>query len=199
MTVLFFDAETTGLPNKRIAINDRSQPHIVQLAAIMTDDEGHEMASINLIVRPFDGELKIDPEVNAIHGITDKIAKTYGVRSITSAALFHDMMVCSNLIVAHNIGFDIGLLKIAFARLGKPQWLVDRPHFCTMKAAQPIVNLPPTERMKAASINNPKPPKLEECIKHFFNEDLRGAHDALVDVRACSRLYWHLKSLEKSA
>ena len=70
--------------------------------------------------------------------------------------------------------------------------------FCTMEAATPIVNLPPTERMVAAGITKPKPPKLEECIRHFFDESLEGAHDALIDVRACSRVFFHLKTLEKA-
>lgn len=197
MTVLFFDTETTGLPNKKADITDPSQPHIIQLAAILTDDNGHELSSLNLIVRPSDAEVHINSEVSAIHGITDDIVQKYGVRSITSMALFHDMMVCSGLIVAHNIKFDMALLRIAMARLNRPQWLVKRNQFCTMSAAAPIVNLPPTSRMREAGITSPKSPKLEECIQHFFGEKLEGAHDALVDVRACARLYWHLKKLGK--
>jgi DNA polymerase-3 subunit epsilon len=68
-----------------------------------------------------------------------------------------------------------------------------------MEAAAPIVNLPPTERMLAAGFNKPKAPKLEECIHHFFGETLAGAHDALVDVRACARVYFHLQTLKAQA
>ena len=71
-----------------------------------------------------------------------------------------------------------------------------KPVFCTMEAACSVVNLPPTAKMLAAGIHRPKSPKLEECVKHFFNEDLQGAHDAMVDVAACRRVYLHLKSLE---
>jgi DNA polymerase-3 subunit epsilon len=46
--------------------------------------------------------------------------------------------------------------------------------------------------MLAAGFNKPKPPKLSECIQFFFNEELVGAHDALVDVRACVRVFRHL-------
>jgi DNA polymerase III subunit epsilon len=70
-----------------------------------------------------------------------------------------------------------------------------KPLFCTMEASAPIVNLPPTERMVAAGFNKPKPPKLEECIKHFFKEDLKGAHDAMIDVSACRRIYFELKRI----
>ena len=60
----------------------------------------------------------------------------------------------------------------------------------------PIINFPPTEKMKAVGFDKPKPPKLEECIRHFFNEDFAGAHDAMADVTACRRVFLHLKSLE---
>lgn len=53
--------------------------------------------------------------------------------------------------------------------------------------------------MLAAGFTKPKPPKLEECIRHFFDEALEGAHDALVDVRACARVHRHLISLETAA
>ena len=39
-------------------------------------------------------------------------------------------------------------------------------------------------------------PKLEECIKFFFDEQLEGAHDALTDVRACIRVYKELEKLK---
>lgn len=54
-------------------------------------------------------------------------------------------------------------------------------------------------RMLAAGISKPKAPKLAECVKHFFGEDLAGAHDALVDVRACARVFFRLRDLQKKA
>ncbi|AOW48412.1 3'-5' exonuclease family protein [Acetobacter ascendens] len=82
-----------------------------------------------------------------------------------------------------------------FARVPRG-WRLLGEKFCTMDAAAPLVNLPPTARMIAAGIDKPKAPKLEECIKHFFNEELKGAHDAMVDVRACARLFFHLRDAE---
>ena len=66
-----------------------------------------------------------------------------------------------------------------------------------MTSAAPIVNLPPTDRMRAAGRTGPKSPKLSECVQHFFSEEMIGAHDAMVDVRACARVFFHLKSLQK--
>lgn len=102
----------------------------------------------------------------------------------------------ADTVCAHNIKFDRGVIEAAIARHYGRVLPLRKPLFCTMEAATPVVNLPPTERMRAAGFNKPKPPKLEECIRHFFNEDLDGAHDAMIDVAACRRVYFHLKTLE---
>lgn len=74
-----------------------------------------------------------------------------------------------------------------------------RDFYCTCTKSTPILKLPPTEKMKAAGMNGPKSAGLAECIKHFFNEELTGAHDAMVDVRACARVYYALHVHEAGA
>jgi DNA polymerase-3 subunit epsilon len=105
----------------------------------------------------------------------------------------------ARLIVGHNVSFDLRIMRIALLRAGYTKDRLDalKPDtFCTMNAAPPMLNLPPTEKMKAAGFTKPKPPKLEECISHFFGEKLEGAHDALVDVRASLRVYHHLQQAQ---
>lgn len=200
MAILFYDTETTGLPDRRLPLNHPKQPHLVQLACLLTDDDGTERASLSIVVNP--GVL-IPPEVSAIHGITDAIADQFGVASNTAVAMFDRLAERASLIVAHNIRFDWALMETAWARLPKPRSLEEahgaRRRVCTMEEACPVVNLPPTERMRAAGMNRPKSPKLEECIQHFFGERLDGAHDALVDVRACARVFFHLRTLRDGA
>lgn len=41
--IFAFDTETTGLPDFRARSADPSQPHIVQLALLLYDDEGNEL------------------------------------------------------------------------------------------------------------------------------------------------------------
>ncbi len=191
--LLFYDTETTGFPDDYADVDAPSQPHCVQLAAILTGDDGEEVSSINLIVKP-DG-WSIPASSSRIHGITTEAALRYGIREVVAAGVFYDMACQADTVIAHNEKFDRKIIRTMFAR-ARPQWLFNNDAFCTMEEASPIVNLPPTERMIAAGMDKPKPPKLDECYRFFFNEELVGAHDALVDVRACARVYRHLKAME---
>lgn len=199
--ILFYDTETTGLPNFKARSDDPTQPHLVQLAMVLHDDDGAEIEHHSVIIKP-DG-WEIPAEISAIHGITQERALDEGIPEKEAATSYIANLMRSALRVAHNESFDRRILRIAMLRNGyeRPdiETMEAHPSFCTCAHATRIVNLPPTERMLAAGFTKPKPPKLEECIKHFFNEDLVGAHDALVDVRACARVYFHLQSLKAQA
>lgn len=201
MSVLFFDTETNGLPDFKARSADPSQPHLVQLALVETDDDGSERESICVIVRP-DGWV-ISPEMTAIHGISQERAMDEGVPEQHAAGLFLVAQARSRLRVAHNESFDRRILRIAMTRPGFERDVIEateaRQAYCTCNAAKPVVNLPPTDKMIAVGFTGPKPPRLGECIKHFFGEDFPGAHDAMIDARACARVYWRLQSLAKPA
>ncbi|MBS1060733.1 3'-5' exonuclease [Gluconobacter sp. Dm-44] len=197
MSILFFDTETTGFAKPGLPTGHEDQPHCVQLAAILTDDQGREEACVNVIIRP-EGWTVPDATA-AIHGITTEKAARYGIREQVAAVLFYDLTSRADLLVAHNIKFDRQIVATMFARAKRTEWKLPEAQFCTMEAATPLVNLPPTPRMRAAGIIKPKAPKLEECIQHFYGETLEGAHDALVDVRACARIYFEMKRMEEAA
>ena len=194
--ILFFDTETTGFNNPRMPAGHECQPHLVQLAMILMDLDGSERASVSLIVNP---GVPIPEDASRVHGITDPVAEKWGVAPEMAVRLWGSFALRAHQLVAHNIDFDIQIMQTALHRIAKGDPVTDLgafSHFCTMRAATPIINLPPTARMVAAGFNKPKPPKLAECVRHFFGEDLAGAHDALVDVRACARVFFHLHSLK---
>jgi DNA polymerase-3 subunit epsilon len=198
--ILFFDTETTGFVNERAPVDDPSQPYIVQLAAQLCEDDGKPVAGFSLIVDPGISMGVFIPErASAVHGITNEIAVQFGVSSESALGLFTHLYQRATIVVARNIKFDKGVIEAAISRYYKRVMPLRKPLFCTMEAATPVVNLPPTDRMIAAGFDKPKPPKLEECINHFFGEDLAGAHDAMVDVQACRRVYFHLKTLAGAA
>lgn len=195
--ILFFDTETTGFFQDRLPIDHPDQPYIVQLAAELANDHGEAVAGFSFIVDPGLSDGVVIPEQAAsVHGITNERAIQFGVSAQFALSAFTHLYQRADVVCAHNIKFDRGVMEVAIYRHYGKVMPLRKTLFCTMEAACPIVNLPPTERMLAAGFNKPKPPKLEECIKHFFDEELDGAHDAMIDVRACRRVYYHLKTLE---
>lgn len=195
--ILFFDTETTCLPDMLAPSDAPHQPHLVQLAALLMEEDGTERGSMSVIIRPDGYEI---PEGAAkVHGITTEISSRCGIPLADALAPFIGMAGQARQHVAHNYPFDQKIMRVAMLRAAYERRHIEgreRPSFCTMKAATHIVNLPPTERMLAAGINRPKSPSLAECYRHFFGEELSGAHDAMVDVRACARVYFELKRLE---
>ncbi len=178
MSILFFDTETTDLPNYKSPPGPH-QPHVVQLAAVLLAD-GVERPLVTL-VQP--AGWQIHPKAQETHGITLERAAAEGRPIADVVAEFDEMLSQATLVVAHNIKFDRLLMESEYLRLGRrPRW----PRtFCTMLTCTDIVRLP-------ARWGGFKWPSLDEAYRHFFNRPLAGAHDALADVRACIDIFHHL-------
>lgn len=191
MSALVFDTETNGLPLYNQRSHDPAQPHLVQIALLLLDDDGTELQSAVKIIRP-DGWV-ISPEMTAIHGISQERAMDEGVPEKQAAIMFISAQAQAHIRVAHNASFDTRIMRIAMTRAGIARDFIElveaRPHYCTCNGAKPIVNLPPSPKMLAAGMKFSKSPKLSECYFYFFGEELIGSHDALVDARACARVY----------
>lgn len=194
--IFFFDTETTGFVSKRLPFNHPDQPHLVQIAGKLTHDDGRLASQFSFIVNP---GVAIPARASAVHGITDDVAQALGIAEPTAIRLFLSMVEKADVVVAHNVSFDRDVMRCAYARYMGAGDGPDYPVYCTMTEATPVINLPPTPKMLAAGFTKPKSPNLTECIRHFFDEDLEGAHDALADVTGCMRVYFHLQSLKGAA
>lgn len=186
---LFYDTETTGKADFRAPASSPRQPRIVQLGALLTDDGGHEVQSLNLIIKP--NGFKIPAEASAIHGITDEIANLIGVDAKDALGLFRWFWSLAHVTVAHNKEFDLLMLDVEAHHLGMEQWDEPKSEFCTMAAMTPICQLP-------GNYGDFKWPKLQEAHKHCFGHEFADAHDAMADVRACAKVYFWLKSQPKT-
>ena len=83
-------------------------------------------------------------------------------------------------------------MQAEFHRLGRP-FPVMNP-LCTRELSEPILKLPPTERMiKYGHGDKFKSPNLTECWRFFFDEPLIGAHGAQVDARASARVLFEIE------
>ncbi|MGH1372944.1 MAG: 3'-5' exonuclease [Cellvibrionaceae bacterium] len=192
---LFYDTETTGLPDWKSPSGSDSQPHLVQLAAILADEDTRKVvASIDVIIRP-DG-WEIPQEVSEIHGITTEHAAAVGV---PEKMAFEMLMALwgGNKRVAHNRTFDQRIIRIAAKRYAAEEvidsWAEKDNHECSMLLSKPILQLPSTGR------GGFKQPKLEEAYKHFTGKDLENAHTAMADTVACMEVYWGILDSQRSA
>lgn len=191
MRSLYFDTETSGLPQHRLPDDHPSQPHLVELAALLVED-GREVSALHVVVRP-DG-WTIPDQAAAVHGITTERARELGVPLVLALAGFYHLASRADELVAHNLAFDDRILRYAVKRSGRtPQLALPSARVCTMELAKPVVNLPPTPKMLVAGIDGPKAPQLGEAYRFLFGEELVGAHGALADARACARVHAELR------
>lgn len=194
--LLVFDFETQHLPVFDQPSDHPDQPHIVQVGAALVDlDTKRELATLDLIVRP-DG-WTIPDEVAAIHGITTEMAMDLGVpESVAVDALLSLWRpTAPRRKVGHNSSFDDRIMRIGLKRfIDRPDMVMSdhwkaHPSECTARLADPIMKLPPTAKMRAARRFHHKTPNLGEAYLHFTGQQLEGAHNAMVDVRACLAVY----------
>lgn len=193
--VYFFDTETTGLPQFKLPSNDPSQPHLVDLAALLYSEDGTLVDSFEAIIRP-DG-WTIPDEVAAIHGITHEMAMDLGIPESEAIDGFMAIHERAELRIAHNRQFDDRIMRIALMRYRDEETaeaFKEAPGFCTCNASRDIVKCPPTEKMIRAGFTKYKNPTLAEAYKFFTGEELQGAHRARADAEGCATIYFALNA-----
>jgi DNA polymerase-3 subunit epsilon len=207
-TIIFFDTETTGLPQFKLPSSDPSQPYITQLAAeLCVEETGETLGAMNMLIRP-EG-WTIPEDLQALTGITMDRADRFGVPARVALDGFMELWCNADIRCAHNESFDARILRIAIMRCAywsgeamqtsagevpfADYWKA-APAFCTQTNSTHILNLPPTEKMVAKRMKGPKSPNLTEAYYHFTGKVLDGAHNAQVDIMAAKAIYYGIKT-----
>ncbi len=185
--VLFFDTESTGLPQFYNApiTQVNNWPRLVQLAFIEFYENGTLAAKHNYIIKP-EG-FSIPREATLIHRITNEQAQTEGYDLTQVLDIFADAITESSILIAHNFDFDRNIVGAEFVRKEfdtKP--ILTKRSFCTMKNKN-IVNF-----CRISGKNGYKWPKLEELHYKLFNQKISDAHDASIDIAATAKCFWEL-------
>lgn len=181
--VLFFDTETTGIPDRSAKwdVDFADYPHVVQLAWM----RGEKMESH--IIRP-DG-WTIPDDVVAVHGITTEFALANGEPFAAVVDQFIQDAHDAGLICAHNIHFDTSIIKANILReLGREYYDANDVETALYKGKR-IDTMRPTMKWVDArtETNRLKFPRLEELYDRCFPGETFPAHDALEDVKAVAR------------
>jgi DNA polymerase-3 subunit epsilon len=197
MKAIFYDSETTSLPLWHEPSEHPDQPHIVQLAALLVDlDTRKTLASLDLTIAPLGWEIPED--VVKIHGISTEYARSVGVPEALAVHVFMELWSRADFRVGHNEQFDARIVRCALHRYTAlteraALWKAGRSE-CTQLLATPILKLPPTAKMLAAGFNRHKSANLREAYKHFYGDELVGAHSAIEDAQGCMHVYFAIKA-----
>ena len=182
---LFFDTETNGLPKNYEAPPWDWWPDIVQLARALVTKDGDIISEQSHILFIWED---IPQEQIDIHWITSEMSQQGRSTEFTLDAFNRDIIKADKLI-AHNINFDKNVIISSMIKHDRFNKLIETlPTLCTMLTT---INV-----CKIQTEYGYKRPKLEELYKHLFDEEIEGAHNALVDVRATVRCAFELKRLQ---
>ena len=181
--VLFFDTETTGIPDRahKWDVDFMEYPHVVQMAWI------HGCKVENHIIRP-DG-WEIPQETVDVHGITTEYALEHGEPFASVVDMFIQDCHDAGLICGHNIHFDTGIVKANILReLGREYYDANDVETALYKGKR-IDTMRPTMKWVDARMANGrlKFPNLGELYSRCFPGETFPAHDAIEDVKAVAR------------
>ena len=181
--VLFFDTETTGIPDRAAKwdVDFESYPHIVQIAWMFGDvQESH-------IIRPTGWEIPDDTV--AVHGITTEYAMEHGESFVFVIDRFIAFAQKAGLICGHNIHFDTGIVKANILReLGHEYYDANDVETALFKGKR-IDTMRSTMKWVDARFASGrlKFPNLGELYARCFPGETFPAHDALEDCKAVAR------------
>ena len=183
--LLFFDTETTGVPlNYKASSSDtQNWPRLVQLAWVLTDEEGNRIHVGNLIVKP-EGFI-IPTDAIRVHGITTQRANEEGVSLAEVIEQFKADLDVANYIVGHNVDFDKKIVGAEMIRLGLKDIMDSKKSYCTMQSSIDFCKIPGKYGYKY--------PKLQELYKKLFGTEFDNAHDAMNDIEATEKCFWELR------
>ena len=171
--MLVFDTETDGLW-ENMSTNLEKQPSIIEFCGTIIDPyTGKIYSHHDQLIKP---PKPIPEEITKINSITNEmVAKSPAFAAV--AFDLRDLIEKTDVVVAHNASFDVGMIDIEFMRLGMTP--IAWPHIiCTVEATIHINGY----RMTLASL-----------YEHLFKERFEGAHRARADVDALCRIVVELR------
>lgn len=155
------------------ANSDRASACSVGVTAVR---DGIIAGSVSWLIRPHTGLDSFDPHATRIHGIHAAMVE----EASSLAESMHRLagMIGNGPVLAHNIGYDAGVLRRSFELAGLPQ---PRNEFrCTQTLSRVALSLQKT--------------KLHLVAEHLGLPEFDN-HDAGADSLACARIALHIAGL----
>jgi len=183
---LIYDTETTGLPkNYKAPVSDSDNwPRLVQIAWQLHGSKGELLEAENLIAYPDGFDIPYSSE--KVHGISTTRAREEGVPLSDILTKFAAAIAKSELIIGHNIEFDLMIMGAEYYRTKIESKLFDVESYCTKDKTTNFVKIP------GGRGGQFKWPTLTELHTKLFGKAFDDAHDAAYDVDATSRCFFGL-------
>lgn len=184
---LIFDTETTGVPhNKTAPITDLDNwPRVVQIAWQLHDQKGGLISQHNYIIKPEGFDIPFKAE--QVHGISTKRAMEEGHPLKKVVGLFLTDLGKTDVLVGHNIEFDVNILGAEFIR----QNVATEKLLSVNKVDTGIVSVEFCQ-LSGGPGGKLKMPRLIELHEKLFGKGFGDAHDASYDVAATARSFFGL-------
>jgi DNA polymerase III epsilon subunit-like protein len=178
--VCIIDIETDGLPKKNF--NSIDYPNVVQVAWLLMDTEGNifkkESELINYPNIIYTEAFLINNiDINLVKRIGKKPEEVY-------RKLVNDIKI-SNYIVAHNVDFDIPIIRSQLKKYFMQDPFISKMTICTMKETINFCRIPNFDGQY-------KFPKLTELYKKLFDYEIEQRHNAESDVLLTAKCFKEL-------
>lgn len=192
---MVFDTETSGLPPRGprgappIPADDPRQPRLASFAAIIADEDGHEIERRKHFIRPvgwtmaeFDARAIADGKKPAseVNGFTDDFLNANGL-PVETVLNFYSLQIAQGLIpVAFNSQFDMKIMRGELRRAGMPDLFEQTRNICVMKAQDVYA-------ARGLCMSSPGFVKLAVALEfHGIVND--NPHDAMGDAEGAQKL-----------
>lgn len=188
---IILDTETIGIPHRNYGkfhyykiSKSYDNARLVQLSFYFTNFCENENINIENKIHNYIVQRKhFEIENSHIHGITNQISDTHGLSIDIVLNEFIDFMKKNQveIIIAHNMEFDINIIKNELYRLEKFEeikYIESLKLFCSMQNTTNILKI-----KNIFNNNNYKWPNLKEL--YFFatgKTDMENTHNSMYDV-----------------
>ena len=194
MKYLIFDTETNGLPKYKEMHSTnphwyKEWPHIVQISWLLFDSERNKIINVTDYVAKLPQGVDIPESASNIHGITKEMSEEKGTDIQKIMYEFNIMLKHTDVIVGHNIEFDLKMIRALFLKNGAIDPFVLNKHidvYCTMKKGIDICKI---EAVSKYGKRYYKWPKLIELHKKLFNTEPNDLHNSLTDIYVTLRCF----------
>lgn len=206
MRVLVFDTETTGLPSSKVISPDTLNlwPNIVQFSYILYDTSINDILTLSDSIVRLEDCINIPEDSTKIHKITNEISRKCGIDiKFILKNFFYHLKNC-DLLVGHNISFDINMVKIEILRMIfnnssnlSEDEIRDYKYnlhvltnykniYCTLKESIKICDIKQLDKNGKSYL---KYPKLVELHEKLFKTTPINLHNSLNDVIVTLRCF----------